>query len=99
MNGLNFQASVSNLTQMDRYQQDAHRTPVVNQEQNAQAAQDEASQRALKPMQPDGADGKRIDPGQRRRDENSKKRNRKKGAKDASNVAMKKNGHFLDIRI
>jgi hypothetical protein len=96
MNGLNFQASVSNLTQMDRYQQDAHRTPVVNQEQNAQAAQDEASQKTTKPMQPDEATGKRIDPGQRRRDENAKKRNRKKGAPD---VAMKKNGHFLDIRI
>jgi hypothetical protein len=99
MNGLNFQASVSNLTQMDRFQQDAHRTPVVNQEQNAQAAQDEASQKTLKPMQPDGVEGKRIDPRQRKGDENAKKRNRKKEAKDTPDAAMKKNGHILDIRI
>jgi hypothetical protein len=47
MNGLNFQASVSNLTQMDRHQHDAHRAPVENQEQNARQARDEAARRLV----------------------------------------------------
>ena len=99
MNGLNFQASVYNLTQMDRVQQDAHRTPVVNQEQNAQIALDEASRRTAMPMQPDEVEGKKIDPGQRKRDDSGKKKNRKKALKNASAIAAKKNGYFLDIRV
>jgi hypothetical protein len=78
MNGLNFQASVSNLTQMDRFQQGAHRTPVVNQEQNAQIAMEDASRRAAMPVQPDVVVAKKIDPGQRKRDESGKKKNRKR---------------------
>jgi hypothetical protein len=99
MDGLNLQASVSNLTQMDRFQHDAHRTPVVNQEQNAQTAQDEASRRIAIPVQPDGVEGKRIDPKQRKRDGNAKKQNRKKGETDRSNGPMKNSGGFLDIRV
>jgi hypothetical protein len=99
MNGLNFQASVSNLTQMDRFQQDSHRMPVVNQEQNAQIALDEASRRALMPMQPDEVEGKKIDPRQRKRDEAGKKRNKKKELKNNSIGVRKQSGSFLDIRV
>jgi hypothetical protein len=99
MNGLNFQASVSNLTQMDRYQQDAHRTPVVNQEQNAQIAKDDASRRTTMPMQPDEIAGKKVDPGQRKRDDAGKKRNKKKEIKAGSFLTDHKNGCFLDIRV
>ena len=99
MNGLNFQASVSNLTQMDRYHQETHRTPVVNQEQNAQIAQDEAARRTMMPMQPDEAEGKKIDHRQRKGDDTGKKKSRKKTLKNGSAITIKKSGNFLDIRI
>jgi hypothetical protein len=60
MNGLNLQASVSNLTQMDRHQQELHRAPMVNQEQNALIAQNEAAQRTAKPVQPDKVEDKKL---------------------------------------
>ena len=98
MNGLNFQASVSNLTQMDRHQQDLHRSPVVNQEQNAQIARDDAAQRILRPMQPDEVEEKKVDPKQRKQDnEMWKKKNKKQGASVKGKSAD--SGFFLDIRI
>ncbi len=99
MNGLNFQASVSNLTQMDRFQQGTHRMPVVNQEQNAQLARDEAVRKATVPVQPEEVEGKKIDPGQRRRDEAGKKRNRKSEVKKTTAPREKNNDGFIDIRI
>jgi hypothetical protein len=99
MNGLNFQASVSNLTQVDRFQQGSHRLPMVNQEQNAQIAQDEASKRVTIPLQPDKVEGKKIDPGQRNRGEAGKKRFKKPEAKKGPDIVDTKNNGFLDIRI
>jgi hypothetical protein len=99
MNGLNFQASVSNLTQMDRFQLDAHRTPGVNQEQNAQLARDEASQRVTMPVQPDEVDGKKIDPGQRKRHQARKKKSRKGDMRLGREESGGKDGCFIDIRI
>jgi hypothetical protein len=99
MNGLNFQASVSNLPHLDRIQQDTHRLPMVNQEQNAQLAHDEALRRMAAPTQPDEVEDKKIDPGQRKQDEARKKRNKKPEAHKAPASAGNKDGHFLDIRI
>jgi hypothetical protein len=96
MNGLNFQASVSNLTQMDRHQHDAHRAPVENQEQNAQRARDEAAQRLVMTVRVEEAAGKRIDPGQRRGDNPSRKKNRKKEG-GAPPRARGSGGRLLDI--
>ncbi len=99
MNGLNFQASLSNLTQMDRFQHDAHRSPVINQEQNAQAAREEAMNRIIMPMEPDSVEKKKIDTGQRKRDDGKCKRNRKKEAKNLSSRNSTGNGYILDIKV
>jgi hypothetical protein len=98
MNGLNFQASVSNLTQMDRHQQDVHRTPVVNQEQNAEIARGEAAQRTARPVQPDRAEEKKIDPKQRGPGEENRKKKRNKKV-DAVNGKSPDSGFFLDISV
>ena len=99
MNGLNFQASVSNSTQMDRFQHDAHRTPVVNQEQNAQIARDEASRRLVMTVKPDQVDGKQVDPKQRKDEKTPKKNNRKKESGGSRGKARGNSGCLLDIEV
>jgi hypothetical protein len=99
MNALNFQASVSQLTQMDRFQHDSHRTPVVNQDQNAQIAGDEAKKRVATAVQPDEIEKKKIDPRQRR-EENARQRRSKKQPLNAISQAKEiEHGTSLDIRI
>jgi hypothetical protein len=66
--------SMSNLVQMDRHQTDVHRGPMVNQEQNADAARQEASRRLASPTEPDKSEGKTIDPKEKRDEERRKKR-------------------------
>jgi hypothetical protein len=66
--------SMNNLTQMDRYQTDTHRGPMVNQEQNAEAARHEAARRLLAPVEPDKVEGKKIDPEAKREEDNRRKR-------------------------
>lgn len=98
MDGLNFQASVNNLTQMDRHQQDAVRTPVINQEQNAELARDEAALKALRPPQPDDIEGKKVDPRQRKQD-NDKRKSRQKSENGEQTPGKSTNsGFFLDVK-
>lgn len=77
----NVQISMTNLTQMDRYQTDTHRGPMVNQEQNAEAARHEAERRIMAPTEPDKVEGKKIDPDAKREEDRRKKkrRNRQSG--------------------
>ena len=76
MSDANLQISVTNVTQMDRYQTDTHRGPMVNQEQNAEAARHEAARRAVAPVEPDKVEGKKIDPESKREEDARKKRKR-----------------------
>jgi len=98
MNGLNFQASVSNLTQMDRHQQDVHRTPGINQEQNAEIARNESAQRAVKPTQPDDVEEKKIDPRQRKADSENRKKKRGKQRGNPPACKSPDSGYFLDVQ-
>jgi hypothetical protein len=97
MNGVDLQASVSNLSQMDRHQQDSHRSPIVNQQQNAETAREEAAKRVNMPVQPDVIEGKIIDPENRRR--NLQER-RKKKKKEQARVCKQNrgNGFIIDIQ-
>jgi hypothetical protein len=97
MDGVDFQASVTNLTQMDRHQQDAVRLPGVNQEQNAQIARDEAGQKAIRPTQPDEAEGKKIDPKDHRRNLDKRKDRKKKERPDGLPGKSTGSGFFLDV--
>ena len=98
MNGVNFQASFHNLTQVDKIQQDEHHAPVAKQDQNAEEAKEEAAKRIDMPTEPDETEGKVIDPenkkknpGQRRR-----KKKKKKKAKRAPD-RRRDRGRFVDF--
>jgi hypothetical protein len=109
MDGVSFQASVSNLGQMDRHQGDTVRTPVINQEQNAVIAGELARQKFIKPAAPDDVEEKKVDPRQRKRDLDKKKDKRKKPsvASEASETSETSgasapgkatdSGYFLDV--
>jgi len=74
MDGVDVQLSVTNLVQMDRHQSDVHRVPVLNQEQNADAARQKASRRMKAPVETDKSEGRTIDPRARREQEQRKKK-------------------------
>jgi hypothetical protein len=98
MNGINFQASVTNVTQMDRHQQDIHKAPSVNQEQNALIARHEAAERTMKPVQPDGTKDKKIDADERKRDNDRNKKRHQENQGSKENGGKKSDsGFFLDI--
>jgi hypothetical protein len=82
MSNVNVQVSLTNLTQMDRHQSDTHRSPMVNQEQNAEHSLMLASRRLLAPVEPDKVEGKKIDPQARREEEARKKRKRERRPED-----------------
>lgn len=97
MDGVDFQASVNNLTQMDRHQQDAVRAPGINQEQNAQIARDEAGQRTVRPMQPDEVEDKKVDPKQRKQDRDGRRDRKKKEHVNGTPGKSTSSGFFLDV--
>ncbi len=76
--------SMSNLVQMDRHQTDIHRGPMVNQEQNADAARQEVTRRLASPTEPDKPEGKTIDPREKREEERRKKRRSQKPEEEES---------------
>lgn len=100
MNEVNFQASVNNMVQMDRFQNDASRAPVVNQAQNAGIEQTEAEQRIQMPVQPEQADGKKVDPRQRKPETREKKKRRKPSPAPDQKPEGKSStgGFFVDLQ-
>jgi hypothetical protein len=97
MDGVSFQASVSNLGQMDRHQGDTVRTPVINQEQNAVIAGELARQKFIKPAAPDDVEEKKVDPRQRKRDFDKKKDKKKKPSEASVPGKATDSGYFLDV--
>ncbi len=96
MNGINFQASLHNLTQVDRIQQTGHQTPVADQQINAQQAKEDAAQRIDKPNQPDRTEEKIIDPAKGNKENTAKKRRKSKRGDKAKRPADRNNqaGHI-----
>jgi hypothetical protein len=99
MNALNFQASYSQLPHMERFQQETHKTPVVNQNQNAQIAHGDAAKRLIMATEPEEIEQKKIDPRQRREENSRHKKNKKKNNAVNENLKVLNNDGFLDIRI
>lgn len=97
VDGMNLQASMHNLTQMDKFQQDSHHTPIVNQEKNAEAAKEKAAQRIDKPMEPDETEEKTIDPENRRKDARRNQKKKKKKKKTKPPNRGEDTGHFIDF--
>ena len=99
MNSVNFQASVTNLAQTDRIQHDSHRTPVVQQQQNADISRNEAARRIDMPTEADRADGKTIDP-EAKREERERRRKRRPKPPDEekqSHAKRGESGHIIDL--
>ncbi|MBN1759578.1 MAG: hypothetical protein JW863_14725 [Chitinispirillaceae bacterium] len=79
MDSVNVNFSVNNLPQMERNQSEVHRTPIVNQEQNARLAADEADARLAMPVEADAIEKKNIDPDDKKeRQEQWKNKNRRR---------------------
>ncbi|MBD3420017.1 MAG: hypothetical protein GF398_07880 [Chitinivibrionales bacterium] len=99
MNGIDFHGSMHNLTQMDKHQQDGSKMPVVHQNQNAQAAEQEALKRLDMPLEPDESEGKDINPDENRRNPNYQKQKKKKKKKERKNPrsGMTGSGRFVDV--
>ena len=62
MDSVNTNFSVNNLPQMERNQSEVHRTPIVNQDQNARMAADEAQTRLSMPVEAEAIEKKNVDP-------------------------------------
>lgn len=100
MSGVNVQISMTNLTQVDRHQNDLHRMPGVFQEQNAQTAHEAAQKRVQMPIEADAVEKKKIDA------KNQKQQGFKRKAKRAQQnglplrVAPPHNDpdHFVDVQ-
>jgi hypothetical protein len=99
MDGLNLQASVNNVTQMDKHQQDQSRSPLVHLDQNAVIAREDAEKRLRMPVEPDHVDGKKVDPRQEKRDRQSRRRKQNKNNPDAAKNLPRSSssGYIVDI--
>ena len=100
MSGIDVQISIANLTQMDRHQNDINKAPAVNQEKNTLIALQESAKRVTMPVEPDQAEGKNIDPEDKKR-ENLPKGKKKKRTKKADSIkqslSRSNSGYFVDV--
>jgi len=100
MSGINT-VSVSNLANLDRYQDDLHRAPVVNQVQNSELIKVEYSKKIIKPNEPEHVQNKIVDANDKKRQGVPKrKRNRPNLVTVKGNNTLKANrdeGFFVDV--
>ncbi len=97
MNGVNFQASMHNIPQMERHQQDGHNTPIQNQDVNAEQAKEEAASRIDKPTQPDETESKLVNPDQSKRDGAKKRKKKQKKKENKRKKSSGERGNFIDF--
>ena len=69
---------------------------MVNQEQNADAARQEAAQRIVRPTEPDKTEGKKIDP-KARREEERRGNKRREPPSDGPRGKGKSSGRNIDF--
>ena len=98
MNAVNMQASVNNVTQMDKHQQDQSRAPLVHQDQNAVIAREDAEKLIRMPAEPEHAEGKKVDPRHEKKDRhNGRNRRQKNQAGVKSPPRSPSSGYIVDI--
>ena len=97
MNEINIQASVHNLSQLDRHQQDVHRTPVENQAQNTETNRDELAHRAQAADEPEQTEGKNINPNNKGGNTPYQKRKRRKIKEKRKRRNPSNSGRFIDV--
>ncbi len=100
MSGVDVHISVNNIPQFDRHQSNAHRTPILHQQANGDIARSQLEQQAKIPTEPKGAEGKSVDPDNRKKD-NRRSKKRKKEAPQEVRVSEEKrmadSGGLIDI--
>jgi len=100
MNSANIQASMHNLTQVNRIQHNEHTAPINNQEQNANLSQEKASEKITKPTEAEHTDGKVIDPRDVRKNRSRNKKKKKKNLKKVKKQnRSKETGRFVDFSV
>lgn len=97
MNEMNIPASMHNLTQMDRIQQNQHNAPISNQAQNAEKAKEEAARRIDMPVEPDQVEGKIINPDDKKEGNFQKGKKKKKKNKKQQLDMEGDTGRFIDF--
>jgi alkaline phosphatase len=90
MSSVNVNISVNNLPQLDRHQNDIHKNPIVNQDQNAKIANNEIAQRMNMPVEVDHSEGQVIDP-KKKQIEEERKKNQKRARRDDQEKKKKHN--------
>lgn len=95
--GMDLQASIHNLTQMDRFQQESHHTPIINQEKNQEAAKEDAARRTDMPVEPDETDSKTVDPDNKKEHPYRKQKRKKKKEQKRLPNRGGNTGHFIDF--
>lgn len=97
MNEMSIRGSFSNLTQVDRLQQQKNTHPIVSQEQNAELMKQTIAQRLNAPVQPDAVEGKQIDPNNKKQREAEKRKKKKKLTADTNRKDLsKETGRIID---
>jgi hypothetical protein len=101
MNTLDVQASLNNLLQMDRHQEETNRTPAGHQVVNADYERDNAARRATRPNEPEQPDGKNVDSEEHKRyqQEMKKRRQQAAGRRKAARGRTDGAGRFCDITV
>lgn len=98
MRVVDFNASMSNLSQLERHQNDGHRAPMIDQQANIEKAREEALQRTEMATEPEEPEGKNVDPRDRRREEQRRDRKRRAMKKKKRTKRPRPGGgSFVDI--
>jgi hypothetical protein len=100
MNTFDVHASMNNLLQMNRPQEEANRIPLQHQTSNAVVHQEEVDKRIERPNQPDQPEGKNVDSGSHKRYQREQaKRKRVEKKKVSRRSASDGAGRFVDITV
>jgi len=92
MSSVNVNISVNNLPQLDRHQNDIHKNPIVNQDQNAKIANNEIAQRMNMPVEVEHSEGQKVDPNQKRLEEERRKKQKRERQGDQEKKKNKNSG-------
>lgn len=98
MSGVNVHVSVNNLPQIDRHQNDMHKNPIVNQDQNSKIAQNELSKKLSIVVEAESTQGKTINKNLKKDDLLKKnKSNKKKAAEKTKEKNNNDEGFIVDV--
>ncbi len=101
MSGVDIHISLNNVPQFEKNQSQNNRAPLVFQGQNAQISQDELLQRIRIPVEPEQAEGKKVDPKDKKQQSGSGKKQQKEQTDEQKKRQRKSKsdeGFFVDLQ-